>query len=122
MAVGAIFGALNVMYASVASRSAELATLRALGFGRASILFAVLMESVLLALIGGGLGVLAAWLLFNGFEASTEAGSLIAFRFVVTAQAVVLALLLAAAMGLLGGLLPSIRAARLPLARALRGA
>jgi putative ABC transport system permease protein len=122
MAVGAIFGALNVMYASVASRSAELATLRALGFGRVAILFAVLTESVLLALIGGGLGVIAAWLLFNGLEASTEAGSLIAFQFVVTAPAVVLALLLAATMGLLGGLLPSIRAARLPLASALRGA
>lgn len=120
MAVGAIFGALNVMYANVANRSAELATLRAIGFSRLSILSAVLTESVLLALVGGGLGILAAWLVFDGFEASTEAGSLIAFQFVVTRGAVILALVLAATMGLLGGLLPSVRAAHLPLARALR--
>ncbi|HEX4158322.1 MAG TPA: ABC transporter permease [Rhizomicrobium sp.] len=122
MAVGAIFGALNVMYANVASRRAELATLRALGFSRLSILLAVLMESILLALVGGGLGILAAYLAFNGFEASTEAGSLVSFQFLVTLRAVILALILAVTMGLLGGLLPSIRAARLPLAKALRDA
>ncbi len=122
MAIGAIFGTLNVMYANVASRKAELATLRALGFSRLSILLAVLTESVLLALMGGGLGTIAAYLAFNGYEASTEAGSLIAFKFIVTFRAVLIALILAATMGLLGGLLPSIRAARLPLARALRDA
>jgi putative ABC transport system permease protein len=121
MAVGAVFGTVNVMYANVASRSAELATLRALGFSRTPILFAVLSEAVVLALAGGGLGLLAAWLIFDGFEASTEAGSLISFQFEVTARAALLALVLAAAMGLLGGLFPSIRAARLPLAKALRG-
>jgi putative ABC transport system permease protein len=108
------------MYANVASRRTELATLRALGFSRLDVLFAVLTESILLALAGGGLGLLAAYFIFNGFEASTEAGSLIAFQFVVTLRAVILAMVLAATMGLLGGLLPSIRAARLPLARALR--
>jgi putative ABC transport system permease protein len=122
MAVGAVFGTINVMYANVASRGAELATLRALGFSRAAILFAILSEAVFLALAGGGLGVLAAWLIFDGFEASTEAGSLISFQFEVTARAVLLALVLATAMGLLGGLFPSVRAARLPLARALRDA
>jgi putative ABC transport system permease protein len=122
MAVGAVFGTINVMYANVASRSAELATLRALGFSRMPILFAVLSEAVFLALAGGGLGLLAAWLMFDGFEASTEAGSLISFQFKVTAQAAILALALAAAMGLVGGLFPSIRAARLPLAMALRDA
>jgi len=122
MAVGAVFGAINVMYANVASRGAELATLRALGFSRAPILFAVLSEAVFLALAGGGLGLLAACLIFDGFEASTEAGSLISFQFEVTARAALLALILAAAMGFLGGFFPSIRAARLPVARALREA
>jgi putative ABC transport system permease protein len=120
MAVGAIFGALNVMYANVASRSAELATLRALGFSRMPILFAVLSEAVVLALIGGGLGVLVAYLLFDGFEASTEAGTLVAFKFAVTVSAVGAALLLTLTMGFLGGLFPAIRAARLPVAVALR--
>lgn len=122
MAVGAIFGMLNVMYANVARRSAELAMLRALGFARLSILAAVLSEALFLALLGGGLGVIAAYLIFDGWEASTEAGSLIDFQFAVTPQVAAAALALAAIMGAVGGLFPAIRAARLPLARALRAA
>ncbi|HEY3778706.1 MAG TPA: FtsX-like permease family protein [Rhizomicrobium sp.] len=123
MAIGAVFGALNVMYANVARRSAEIATLRALGFGRGAILFAVLSEALALALLGGALGVAAAYLLFDGYEASTSlGGTLTEFRFTVTLVAIALGLLLTLSMGFLGGLFPAIRAARLPLAKALRDA
>jgi putative ABC transport system permease protein len=123
MAVGAVFGALNVMYANVANRRAEIATLRALGFGRGAILLAVLSESLALSLLGGGLGVAAAYLLFNGYEASTSlGGTLTEFHFTVTLAAIGIGLLLTLSMGFLGGLFPAIRAARLPLARALRDA
>jgi putative ABC transport system permease protein len=123
MAVGAVFGALNVMYANVASRRAEIATLRALGFGRGAILLAVLSEALALALLGGGLGVAAAYVLFNGYEASTSmGGTLTEFRFTVTLAAIGIGLLLTVSMGLVGGLFPALRAARLPLARALRDA
>jgi len=123
MAVGAVFGALNIMYANVAQRRAEIATLRAIGFGRAAILAAILSEALALALLGGGLGVLAAYLLFNGYEASTSlGGSLTEFEFTVTPATIGVGLLLTLAMGFAGGLFPAIRAARLPLARALRDA
>ncbi|HEX4080373.1 MAG TPA: ABC transporter permease [Rhizomicrobium sp.] len=123
MAVGAVFGALNVMYANVASRGAEIATLRALGFGRGAILLAVMSEALALALLGGGLGVAAAYLLFNGYEASTSlGGTLTEFHFTVTLAAIGIGLLLTVSMGFIGGLFPAIRAARLPLARALRDA
>jgi putative ABC transport system permease protein len=123
MAVGAVFGALNIMYANVAQRRGEIATLRALGFGRAAILAAVLSEALALSLLGGGLGVFAAYLLFNGYEASTSlGGSLTEFQFTVTPQAIAIGLLLTLGMGFVGGFFPAIRAARLPLARALRDA
>jgi putative ABC transport system permease protein len=123
MAIGAVFGALNIMYANVANRRAEIATLRAVGFSRVAILAAVLSEAVGLALLGGGLGVLAAYLLFNGYEASTAlGGTLTEFRFNVTPVAISVGLLLTLTMGFVGGLFPAIRAARLPLARALRDA
>ena len=123
MAIGAVFGALNIMYANVAQRRGEIATLRALGFSRASILAAVLSEALALSLLGGGLGVLAAYLLFNGYEASTSlGGSLTEFQFTVTPQAIAIGLLLTLGMGFVGGFFPAIRAARLPLARALRDA
>jgi len=123
MAVGAVFGALNIMYANVAQRRGEIATLRALGFGRAAILAAVLSEALALSLLGGGLGVLAAYLLFNGYEASTSlGGSLTEFQFTVTPQAIAIGLLLTLGMGFVGGFFPAVRAARLPLARALRDA
>jgi len=121
MAVGAIFAALNIMYASIASRSGELAVLRALGFSRLPILVAVLSEPMMLALIGGGLGILVAVLLFNGFETSTIMGARqVSFQFAVTPSAAATALILTLGMGLVGGLLPAIRAARQPIAAALR--
>jgi putative ABC transport system permease protein len=123
MAIGAVFGALNIMYANVAQRRGEIATLRALGFSRASILAAVLSEALALSLLGGGLGVFAAYLLFNGYEASTSlGGSLTEFQFTVTPEAIAVGLLLTLGMGFVGGFFPAIRAARLPLARALRDA
>ena len=123
MAVGAVFGALNIMYANVAQRRGEIATLRALGFGRGAVVAAVLSEAVALALLGGGLGVAVACLLFNGYRASTSlGGTLTAFTFAVTPTVIGIAIVLSLTMGFFGGLLPSIRAARLPLARALRDA
>ncbi len=123
MAIGAVFGALNVMYANVANRGAEIATLRALGFARGAVLLAVLSEALVLALLGGGLGVATAYLLFDGYEASTSlGGTLTEFRFTVTLAAIGIGLLLTLSMGFLGGLFPAIRAARLPLAQALRDA
>ncbi|MGC8534068.1 MAG: ABC transporter permease [Rhizomicrobium sp.] len=121
MAVGAIFGALNIMYANVAARLGEMATLRALGFARLPILASVLMEALVLALVGGGLGVVAAWLAFDGYTATTAVGgSLTQFHFAVTPFAVAAALGLTLVMGFAGGLLPALRAARLPIAKSLR--
>ncbi len=123
MAAGAIFAALNVMYANVASRSGELAVLRALGFSRFPVLAAVLSEAVLLALAGGMIGVTLAVVAFNGLEAKTLMGGwLVSFRLAVTPSAVIMALMLTLGMGFVGGLFPAVRAARLPLARALRDA
>lgn len=121
MAVGAIFAALNIMYANVASRAGELAVLRALGFSRAPVLVAILAEAMLLALVGGGLGVLTAALCFNGFESSAiMAQWQVTFEFAITSSAVITALALSLGMGFVGGLFPAIRAARLPIAQALR--
>jgi putative ABC transport system permease protein len=123
MAVGAVFGALNIMYANVANRKGEIATLRALGFSRGAILTAILSESIALALLGGALGVLIAYLIFDGYEASTDLGGTLAeFRFHVSPLAVGAGLLLTLVMGIIGGLFPAIRAAMLPLAKALRDA
>ncbi len=123
MALGALFGALNTMYSAVAGRTREIATLRALGFGAAPVVLSVLAESVVLAVLGGAIGGGAAYLAFNGFQASTinwQTFSQIAFAFAVTPQLLAMAILWAAAIGLLGGLFPAVRAARLPIASALR--
>lgn len=123
MALGALLGALNTMYNAVAARSREIATLRALGFGSAPVVCSVLMESLVLALAGGIVGGLGAYLLFDGYGAATmnfQTFSQIAFAFAVTPQLLGIAILLAAFIGLFGGLLPAIRAARLPIATALR--
>lgn len=123
MALGALFGALNTMYSAVASRTREIATLRALGFGASPIVLSVLFESLALALVGGTVGALAAYFAFDGFQAATinwQTFSQIAFAFAVTPQLLVSAIIWAAAIGLLGGLFPAIRAARLPIAAALR--
>ena len=123
MAVGAVFGALNTMYSSVAVRTREIATLRALGFGRLAVLTSVMLESVVLALFGGSIGGGLAYVLFNGFQASTvnwQSFSQIAFAFAVTPVLLIVGVLLATFIGFLGGLLPAIRAAFIPIAFALR--
>jgi putative ABC transport system permease protein len=123
MALGAIFGALNTMYSAVSARTREIATLRALGFGTGPVIVSVLMESLALALAGGAVGAIAAYLAFNGFKASTinwQTFSQIAFAFRVTPVLLVLGVAWAVLIGLIGGLFPAIRAARLPIAAALR--
>ncbi len=123
MAIGAVFGALNSMYTSVSVRGKEIATLRALGFGPMSVLISTMVESTLLALIGGVLGGASAYLLFNGFQVSTLNGpsfSQVVFDFAVTGDLLVDGLYAALIIGAVGGLFPAIRAARLPVAQALR--
>jgi putative ABC transport system permease protein len=117
MAVGATLGAVNSLYAMVDSRQREIATLRAIGFSPAAVVLAVLLESMLFALPGALLGSGLAWLLFNGLTASPFGYS---FRLSVTFPLAVLGIQWALAMGLLGGLLPALRAARMPVATALR--
>jgi putative ABC transport system permease protein len=123
MGVGAVFGAIITMYTAVASRTREIATLRALGFGSFPVVVSVLVESALLALVGGLIGGLIAYLAFNGFETATmnfQSFSQIAFKFAVTGTLLAKALFYAILMGLVGGMLPAIRAARLPVVTALR--
>ncbi|HMJ90646.1 MAG TPA: ABC transporter permease [Candidatus Acidoferrum sp.] len=123
MALGALLGALNTMYNAVAARGREIATLRALGFGAAPVVFSILLESLALALTGGIIGGLAAYLAFDGYSAATmnfQTWSQIAFAFAVTPALLAKAIVGAAIIGLLGGLFPAIRAARLPIAAALR--
>lgn len=123
MALGALFGALNTMYSAVASRTREIATLRALGFGSSPIILSVMFESIALALLGGGAGATAAYFAFDGFKAATinfQTFSQIAFAFSVTPRLMVGAIVWSAAIGLIGGLFPAISAARLPIAAALR--
>jgi putative ABC transport system permease protein len=122
MAVGAVFGALNTMYSAVAARAREIATMRALGFGGGSVIVSFMMESLLIALAGGVVGCLAV-LPLNGFTAGTmnwQTFSHLAFAFRVTPDLMVTGLVFALLMGLIGGVLPAIRAARLPVATALR--
>jgi putative ABC transport system permease protein len=124
MAIGAVFGAMNTMYAIVAARTREIGTLRALGFSRRSILFSFVVESVLLALAGGGIGCLLA-IPMNGFTTAsgqTASFSELAFAFRVTPEILWFGLLFATIMGFFGGLLPAFRAARLPITSALREA
>jgi putative ABC transport system permease protein len=111
------------MYTAVASRTREIATLRALGFGSIPVVFSVLAESALLAIVGGILGGAVAWLAFNGYETATmnfQSFSQMVFKFNVTLKLLGTALLYAVIMGLIGGMLPAIRAARLPVVTALR--
>jgi len=123
MGIGAVFGAILTMYTAVASRAREIATLRALGFNTGSVLVSVLAESMVLGLIGGTIGGVAAYLAFNGYQTSTmnfQTFSQVAFAFRVTPQLLVMGLIYALMMGLIGGLFPAIRAARLPIPVALR--
>lgn len=123
MGIGAIFGAILTMYTAVATRAREIATLRALGFDTSSVVLSVLVESMLLGAIGGAIGGAAAYAGFNGYQTSTinfQTFSQVAFAFRVTPQLLGMGLFYALAMGLLGGLLPALRAARLPIPTALR--
>ena len=122
MGIGAIFGAINTMYNSVSSRAAEIATLRALGFGRSPVLLSVLVEGMLLGLVGGVIGGGLAYVLFNGIETSTLGTNFaqVAFSFRVTPELLTRGAVYALLMGLVGGLLPAIRAVRMPIATSLR--
>ncbi len=124
MAVGAVFGALNTMFAAVAGRAREIATMRALGFRGVPVVIAVMMETMLLALLGGLLGAAIAWLVFNGYQVSTLGSnfSQVVFQFRVSPELLWSGLKWALGIGLVGGLFPALRAARLPVTEALRGA
>ena len=123
MAIGAVFGAMITMYTAVASRTREIATLRALGFGSGPVLVSVLAESLVLALAGGAIGGLLAYVVFNGYQTSTinwQSFSQVAFAFTVTPRLLLTAIVVALPMGLIGGLFPAIRAGTMPVATALR--
>lgn len=123
MAIGAVFGALNTMYAAVSTRTVEIATLRALGFGGLPVVVSVLIEALLLALAGGAIGAALAYALFNGYSVSTlnfQTFSQTAFAFRVTPDLLVQGVAWAVIIGMIGGLFPAVRAARLPIVDALR--
>jgi putative ABC transport system permease protein len=124
MAIGAMFGALNSMYSAVAARGMEIATLRAIGFNAFPVLLSVMLEALLLSLLGGVIGASLAWLLFNGHSVSTLGGAFaqVVFKLTVTRALIVTGIIWACVIGLLGGLFPALRAARLPVAAALRAA
>ncbi len=124
MAIGAVFGALNSMYAAVAGRAREIATMRALGFRGLPVVTAVMLETMLLAFVGGLLGALVAWLMFNGHTVSTLGNnfSQVVFQFRVSPALLWTGLKWALGIGLVGGLFPALRAARVPVTEALRAA
>ena len=122
MAAGAVFSSLNTMYGAVSSRSIEIATLRAVGFGASAVVISVLAEALMLAILGAAIGSLLAWLLFDGHVASMAAGgggTQIAFALAVTPGLVVLGIVWAFVVGSIGGLFPALRAARMPVVKAL---
>jgi putative ABC transport system permease protein len=122
MGLGAIFAALNSMYAAVAARGKEIATLRAIGFGGLPVVVSVMIEALLLALAGAVLGALIAYLLFNNLSVSTlgQNFSQVVFSFKVTPELVARGLVIAVLIGMVGGFLPALRAARLPVTTSLR--
>ncbi len=123
MGIGAVFGAILTMYTAVSTRSREIATLRALGFNASSVVVSVMAESLALAAIGGTIGGLIAYAAFNGYQTSTmnfQTFSQVAFAFQVTPALLVMGLIYALIMGLIGGIFPAVRAARLPIPTALR--
>jgi len=122
MAIGAVFGALNTMYSAVSERGREIATMRALGFGGPAVVFSFLVEALIISLIGGILGCIVV-LPLNGLTTSTmnfQTFSNIAFAFKITPNLLLQGIIFALVMGVVGGLLPAIRAASLPVATALR--
>jgi putative ABC transport system permease protein len=122
MAIGAIFGALNTMYSAVAERGREIATMRALGFNAFAVVFSFLVEALLISFIGGVIGCLVV-LPLNGWTTSTmnfQTFSNLAFAFKITPELLIKGVIFALTMGVVGGLLPAVRAASLPVATALR--
>jgi putative ABC transport system permease protein len=124
MALGAMFGALNTMYSAISARRVEIATLRALGFGTGTVVVSVLVEALLLACAGALLGAAVAWLFFDNdlvsMASATNRGQL-TFHLSVTPGLIATGIAFALVIGTLGGLFPAVRAARLPVAVALRG-
>jgi putative ABC transport system permease protein len=123
MAIGATFGALNCMYSAIASRQVEIATLRAIGFGGAPVVVSVMIEALLLSLLGGAIGGALAYVYCDGATLSTlnfNTFSQVAFDFRVTPGLLVRGLVWALVIGAAGGLLPAVRAARIPVTEALR--
>jgi len=110
------------MYAAVATRAREIATMRAIGFRGLPVVTAIMLETMLLALIGGALGCLVAWVIFNGYSVSTIGSnfSQVVFQFKVSPVLLWSGLKWALGIGLVGGLFPALRAARLPITSALR--
>jgi putative ABC transport system permease protein len=117
MGLGATFGALNTMYSAVSARSREIATLRALGFGGGAVVVSVMAECLLFCLAGAALGILFAWAMFNGYQHAMDG---LVIRLAVTAELAATGLGFALLLGLIGGLFPALRAARMPVADALR--
>jgi putative ABC transport system permease protein len=123
MGIGAVFGAILTMYTAVATRAREIATLRALGFNASSVVTSVLVEALVFGALGGLLGGVAAYFAFNGYQTSTmnwQTFSQVAFAFQVTPRLLASGILYALTMGMVGGLLPAVRAARQPIPAALR--
>ena len=123
MGLGAMFAALNTMYSAVSARTREIATLRALGFGRTPVVISVLIEALIIGVVGGVIGMVIAYFTFNGVRASTmnfASFSQITFAFTVTPTLMALAVSYALILGFIGGLLPSLRAAKLPITTGLR--
>ena len=122
MGLGAVFAALNTMYSAISTRAAEIATLRALGFSGGVVVWSTLIEAVALATAGGLIGGLLAYVVFNGYSVSTLGSGFtqVAFEFKVTAELLLSGLMLSLVIGVIGGLFPAIRAARAPIAEALR--
>ena len=123
MAIGAVFGALNSIYAAVGSRRVEIATLRAIGFSAESVVISIVVEALILAFAGGIIGAALGWAAFNGNAVNTLGGgnTQVMFQLMVTPVLISLGLLMALGVGLVGGLIPAAHAARLPVATALRG-
>jgi putative ABC transport system permease protein len=125
MAIGAVFGALNTMYAAVATRSVEIATLRAIGFGGFPVVCSIMIEALLLSLAGAAIGAAVAYVVFNGFQVSGlnfQTFSQVAFQFAVTPELIARGITWAVIIGFFGGLFPAVRAARMPVVDALRAA
>jgi putative ABC transport system permease protein len=123
MGIGAVSGALTTMYSAVSARTQEIGTLRAIGFGAMPVVASVMSEALILALAGGIVGAVIAYVAFNGYSVSTLGSGFtqVAFQFAVTPLLVFIGLLIALLIGFIGGLLPAIRAARMPVTAALRG-